>query len=717
MPDTHEWLVTGMDCPACATKIKGAVAQLSGIESVEISLISQKLRVTWNGLSGMAPDIEGRVRSLGYGIEATGKASDLSSSHTDAEDEAEETGVTWYRTGKGRLVLLTGVLLVFAWGATSVFPDTFRAWPFVVACLAGLIPIARRAFAAIRAGQPFSIEALMTIAATGALFIGAAQEAALVVFLFAVGELLEGVAVSHARDGIRALGALVPKTALREENGVTKEIAASELVPGNIVLVRPGDRIPADGEVISGTSGIDESPVTGESVPVTRGPGDQVFAGSINDEAALRVQVTHAAADNTISRIIRLVEEAEESRAPTERFIDRFSRWYMPTIVVLSALVVCVPPLAFGQLWSVWIYRGLSLLLIGCPCALVISVPAAIASALSVGARHGLLMKGGAVIEATAGVKTVALDKTGTLTRGQPEVTDIILFDDVSENEALALAAAIESASNHPLARAVLRRAEGLNLPSVQDSRAIAGKGVTAVLDGKTVTVASPRHAIRDGALTGDAATQAMALEADGKTVAVLYSDRALALIGLRDEPRQDAQETIRQFRHLGVTPIILTGDNQRTAAAIASMLGTDYKAELLPEQKLEAIRVLATQGPVMMVGDGINDAPALKQATVGVAIGSGTDVALETADAAILRNRVSDIPALIRLSRSAMRNIRQNVSIALGLKGMFLVTTVAGMTGLWLAIMADTGATVLVTLNALRLLRTYNSGDARTGS
>ncbi|KFL92458.1 Lead, cadmium, zinc and mercury transporting ATPase [Acetobacter malorum] len=717
MPDTREWLVTGMDCPACATKIKGAVAQLSGIESVEISLISQKLRVTWNGLSGMAPDIEGRVRSLGYGIEATGKASDLSSSHTDAEDEAEETGVPWYRTGKGRLVLLTGVLLVFAWGATSVLPDTFRAWPFVVACLAGLIPIARRAFAAIRAGQPFSIEALMTIAATGALFIGAAQEAALVVFLFAVGELLEGVAVSHARDGIRALGALVPKTAMREENGVTKEIAASELVPGNIVLVRPGDRIPADGEVISGTSGIDESPVTGESVPVTRGPGDQVFAGSINDEAALRVQVTHAAAENTISRIIRLVEEAEESRAPTERFIDRFSRWYMPTIVVLSALVVCVPPLAFGQLWSVWIYRGLSLLLIGCPCALVISVPAAIASALSVGARHGLLMKGGAVIEATAGVKTVALDKTGTLTRGQPEVTDIILFDDVSENEALALAAAIESASNHPLARAVLRRAEGLNLPSVQDSRAIAGKGVTAVLDGKTVTVASPRHAIRDGALTGDAAAQAMALEADGKTVAVLYSDRALALIGLRDEPRQDAQETIRQLRHLGVTPIILTGDNQRTAAAIASMLGTDYKAELLPEQKLEVIRALATQGPVMMVGDGINDAPALKQATVGVAIGSGTDVALETADAAILRNRVSDIPALIRLSRSAMRNIRQNVSIALGLKGIFLVTTVAGMTGLWLAIMADTGATVLVTLNALRLLRTYNSGDARTGS
>jgi Cd2+/Zn2+-exporting ATPase len=323
-------------------------------------------------------------------------------------------------------------------------------------------------------------------------------------------------------------------------------------------------------------------------------------------------------------------------------------------------------------------------------------------------------MKGGAVIEATAAIRTVALDKTGTLTMGQPEVTDILCLDGYPAAEALVLAAAVEKASNHPLAQAIVRKAEAMVLPPVQDSRAIPGKGVSAVSDGQIVTVASPRHAMQDGALSSTAAAQATALESEGKTVVVLYTSTALALIGLRDEPRQDAQETIRQLRSLGVTPIILTGDNQRTAAAIAGLLRTEYKAELLPEQKQQTIRELTARGPVMMVGDGINDAPALKQATVGVAIGSGTDVALETADAAILRNRMTDIPALIRLARSTMGNIRQNVSIALGLKGIFLVTTIIGMTGLWLAIMADTGATVLVTLNALRLLRTNPAGLAQ---
>jgi Cd2+/Zn2+-exporting ATPase len=713
MPDTHEWLVTGMDCPSCAAKIKGAVGQLPGIEAVEISVMSRKLRVTATAHATLPADIESRVKSLGFGIEAIAQAGSVPTPHTGADEHAAQADAPWYRTGKGHLVLLTAALLSVAWGLAFLLPASGN-WPFIVACLAGLIPIALRAFAAIRAGQPFSIEALMTIAATGALFIGAAQEAALVVFLFAVGELLEGVAVSHARDGIRALSTLVPKTALREKNDMMEEVAAAELVPGDVVIVRPGDRIPADGKIISGTGGVDESPVTGESMPVTRGPGDPVFAGAINNETALRVQVTRAAADNTIARIIRLVEQAEDSRAPTQRFIDRFSRWYMPAIVVLSALVVAIPPLLFGQAWSVWIYRGLSLLLIGCPCALVISVPAAIASALYAGARHGLLMKGGAVIEATAAIRTVALDKTGTLTMGQPEVTDILCLDGYPAAEALVLAAAVEKASNHPLAQAIVRKAEAMVLPPVQDSRAIPGKGVSAVSDGQIVTVASPRHAMQDGALSSTAAAQATALESEGKTVVVLYTSTALALIGLRDEPRQDAQETIRQLRSLGVTPIILTGDNQRTAAAIAGLLRTEYKAELLPEQKQQTIRELTARGPVMMVGDGINDAPALKQATVGVAIGSGTDVALETADAAILRNRITDIPALIRLARSTMGNIRQNVSIALGLKGIFLVTTIIGMTGLWLAIMADTGATVLVTLNALRLLRTNPAGLAQ---
>ena len=356
-------------------------------------------------------------------------------------------------------MIFTALLLGAAWIIEYLAPEIGK-WAFVAACLIGVAPVARRAFAALRMGQPFTIESLMTIAAIGALFIDAAEEAALVVFLFAVGEVLEGVAAGKARDGIRALANLVPKTALLEVNGATKEVPAASLTVGQMILVRPGDRIPADGEISEGTSGVDESPVTGESVPKTRGPGDSVFAGSINTEAALRIKVTKGPEDNTIARIIRLVEEAEEARAPTERFIDRFSRWYMPAIVAVAALVVLVPPLAFGQPWDTWVYRGLALLLIGCPCALVISVPASIASAMSTGARRGLLMKGGAVIEAAAKVNRVAFDKTGTLTHGRPKVTDVVTFGTTTEAELLAVAAGVETGSSHPLAIAILNKAK-----------------------------------------------------------------------------------------------------------------------------------------------------------------------------------------------------------------------------------------------------------------
>jgi Cd2+/Zn2+-exporting ATPase len=558
-------------------------------------------------------------------------------------------------------------------------------------------------------GQPFTIESLMAVAATGALFIGAAEEAALVVFLFAVGEVLEGVAAGKARDGIRALAALVPKTALLEVGGATREVPAASLRVGQTVLVRPGDRIPADGEIAEGTSGVDESPVTGESMPRTRGPGDAVFAGSINTEAALRVTVTKAAEDNTIARIIRLVEEAEEARAPTERFIDRFSRWYMPAIVAIAALVVLVPPLAFGQPWETWIYRGLALLLIGCPCALVISVPAAIASALSTGARHGLLMKGGAVIEAAAGVNRVAFDKTGTLTHGRPVVTDIVPFGATTGADLLAVAAGVETGSSHPLAVAILDKAEeeGVAVLPSRDARALVGKGVIATVGDAAAWVTSPRHALESGGLDDSGLRQATVFENQGKTAVAVFRERTpLGLIAMRDEPRADAADAVRQLKDLGVSAVILTGDNPRTAAAIAGGLGMEFQADMMPEDKLRAIRDMGEHGGVMMIGDGINDAPALKQASVGVAMGSGTDVALETADAAILRDRVTDIPAVIRLARAAMANIRENVAIALGLKAVFLVTSVLGITGLWIAIMADTGATVLVTLNALRLLR-----------
>ncbi len=753
---TVEWTVTGMDCASCATKIKNAVGRLPGVSDVNVAIMAERLKLTLAEGGASRDKIEGTVRALGYEIaprkegakkdfvlpgevpeddhdqadghdhgpktananvsSTAGVGSAKSASHDDSghgspghvHDDPADRGKSWYLTSKGKLVIFTAILLGAAWIIEYLAPEIGK-WPFIAACVIGVAPVAKRAFAALRMGQPFTIESLMTVAAIGALFIDAAAEAAIVVFLFAVGEVLEGVAAGKARDGIRELANLVPKTAQLVTGNTTREVPAESLTVGQIVMVRPGDRIPADGEITEGTSGIDESPVTGESIPKNRGPGENVFAGSINTEAVLQVKVTKAAEDNTISRIIRLVEEAEEARAPTERFIDRFSRWYMPAIVAVAALVILVPPLAFGQPWDTWVYRGLALLLIGCPCALVISVPASIASALSTGARRGLLMKGGAVIEAAAKVNRVAFDKTGTLTHGRPVVTDVVTFGGATEAEVLAVAAGVETGSSHPLAIAILARAKSAGvaaLPS-KDAKALLGKGVVATVGDAPAWVASPRFAMDNGGLDGLGLRQATIFEEDGKTAVAVFREKVpLGLIAMRDEPRKDAPDAVRQLKAMGVSSVILTGDNPRTAAAIAGSLGMEFQADMMPEDKLNAIRKMAEAGGVMMIGDGINDAPALKQASVGVAMGSGTDVALETADAAILRDRVTDVAASIRLARAAMANIRQNVTIALGLKAVFLVTSVLGLTGLWIAILADTGATVLVTLNALRLLR-----------
>nr|WP_086005970.1 heavy metal translocating P-type ATPase [Nitratireductor pacificus] len=725
-----------MDCGSCAAKIRGAVERLPGVSDIKVSVMAETLSVSLDDQGTEPQAVENAVKRLGYSIAPRNRAamtppdaasdgaccgghshgSDHNGAHSASDAAhgaaghvhgASDPDKRWHETGKGRLVIGTGLLLAAAWAAKWFLPGDVSAWAFVAACLIGVFPVARRAFAALRAGMPFTIEMLMTVAAAGALVIGAAEEAALVVFLFAVGEVLEGVAANRARAGIRALGDLVPKTALLEENGATRQVPAAALRIGQLVVVRPGDRIPADGEIVDGTAGIDEAPVTGESVPKTKGVGEAVFAGSISTDAVLRVRVTRTPEDNTIARIIRLVEEAQEARAPTERFIDRFSRYYMPAIVGLAILVAIVPPLFMGGLWDTWIYRALALLLIGCPCALVISVPASIASSLSAGARHGLLMKGGAVIEAAARTELVAFDKTGTLTRGKPAVTDI-WSPDGDADAVLALAAGVEAGSSHPLAQAILAHAEaeGIAVPAGRDARAIPGRGVEARIGEATAFVGSPRYAEEQGVMTPAARSRIETLEAEGKTVAAVFRTGKLAgVVALRDEPREDAGQAVAALKALGVRSVMLTGDNERTAAAIAGTLSMEHRAELLPDDKVTAIRDLAGKLNVMMVGDGINDAPALAAAHVGVAMGSGTDVALETADAALLRNRVGDIPEKLRLARATMANIRQNITIALGLKVVFLVTTVLGMTGLWIAILADTGATVLVTLNALRLL------------
>ena len=763
-PGKMRYRVQGMDCASCATKIDTAVRKLPGVVDVSVSATAGTMTVSFTGEDNL-PAVEKTVQKLGYGVEARGAAEGAKSAaaHTahaeherhdhaheacgccdhnahdhDSHDHmghdhagkaspSAELGLhghdhgpsdgPWWRTRKAALTMASGVALLAAYLVGHAMP-AIAPYAFAAAMLVGLVPIARRAFSAALAGIPFTIETLMTIAAIGAVLIHASEEAAAVVFLFLVGELLEGVAAGRARASIQSLTALVPKTALLEQGGRTREVQADSLAIGSVIVVRPGDRIAADGVIIEGDSAINEAPVTGESVPVRKEKDAAVFAGTINGEAVLRVRVTAAAADNTIARVVKLVEEAQESKSPTERFIDRFSKYYTPGVLLVGALIALIPPLAFGQPWAEWIYKGLAVLLIGCPCALVISTPAAIAASLSAGARRGLLMKGGAVLEGLGKLSAVALDKTGTLTEGKPRVTDIITVN-AGEREVLALAAALETGSSHPLAQAILARAERdqVAVPTASQAQAIGGKGVTATVDGREIFLGSPQAAAEKVVLPQDVQLRIQALHEEGKTVSVLVVGSDIkGLLAMRDEPRPDAREGLQALKVLGIRTVMLTGDNSRTAKAIGSQLGmNDVRAELLPQDKQRIVGELQAQGLVVgKVGDGINDAPALAAADIGIAMGGGTDVALETADAAVLHGRVSDIARMVTLSRNTMANIWQNITIALGLKAVLLVTTVIGVTGLWPAILADTGATVLVTLNALRLLNPRLDGDTR---
>ncbi|MBY5905283.1 cadmium-translocating P-type ATPase [Rhizobium leguminosarum] len=743
--------VGGMDCAACATKIDTAVRRVAGVADVSVSVMAGTMTVRHDGSSDLKT-IEKKVTGLGYSVaplagnaapahehgsqhrhdhghdhgDHTGHdhdheghdhaSHDHDHSHEHGEKEIEglhgydhaPMAGPWWQSRKGRLTILSGAALVAAYAVGHLVP-AIASYAFIVAMLIGLVPIARRAVMASLSGTPFSIEMLMTIAAVGAVIINAGEEAATVVFLFLVGELLEGVAAGKARESIQSLTALVPKSALLEDNGQTREVPAESLSVGAIIMVRPGDRISADGIIISGESAIDEAPVTGESTPVRKGVDAVVFAGTVNGDAVLRVRVTAAAADNTIARVVKLVEEAQESKAPTERFIDRFSRYYTPGVVVVAALVAVVPPLLFAGPWGEWVYKGLAILLIGCPCALVISTPAAIAASLSSGARRGLLMKGGAVLETLGKVTMVAFDKTGTLTEGKPQVTDIISFG-LSEAQVLSRAAVLEQGSSHPLALAILNRAkaDGVPVPPAFELEALPGKGVSGKVGGEALDLLSPPAARERGTLSAEQDARITALNDEGKSVSVLLVNGVAAgLIAMRDEPREDAEAGLAALKSAGVKAVMLTGDNKRTAAAVAGMLGIDWRGEMMPEDKQRVVGELKRQGFIVAkVGDGINDAPALAAADIGIAMGGGTDVALETADAAVLHGRVGDVARMIELSKRTMRNILQNITIALGLKAVFLVTTIIGITGLWPAILADTGATVLVTINALRLLR-----------
>jgi Cd2+/Zn2+-exporting ATPase len=585
----------------------------------------------------------------------------------------------------------------------GTFVPVWSDWAFAVGAILSVFPFARAAIGKAMQGTPFSIETLVTIAVIGALPIGAGAEAVVVVALFSLGELLEGFAAARARSGLTALANLLPSEATIEVDGERQTIVATSLTADMVMLVAPGDRLAADGTILEGRSDINEAAITGESVAVDKSIGAAVFAGSINGDGHLKVTVTKDASNSVVARIGELVTQAQASSAPTSRFIDRFSAFYTPAAILIAALIAVVPPLLMGGEWATWIYRALTVLLIACPCALVLSTPAAIATGIATAARYGILIKSGAALEMLAKIKIAAFDKTGTLTLGRPVVTDI----EGDANKVLRLAAAIETGLSHPVARGIVAAAaeRKIAVPTASEVAIRQGEGVEGDVEGAKIALVSPRAA---GPLAPDIVTRINALEREGKTIAVLFADdKLVGIIASRDQPRTDAIPAIAALTSLGIRTLMLSGDNQRTASAVAAPLGMEAEGELMPADKLARIDALKAESPILMVGDGVNDAPALATASIGLAMGSGTDVAIETADVGLLRDRLLAVSDSIRLARQTRRTIIINIIVAIGLKLIFLVLALLGITNLWTAIIADTGATILVTINALLLFWT----------
>ncbi|MEC7941149.1 MAG: zinc/cadmium/mercury/lead-transporting ATPase [Pseudomonadota bacterium] len=704
---SKSWLVSGMDCPACARKIEKAISNIDGVIQAKVLFATEKLVVKFNNES-LADTIEHVSINTGFPLTEVG-----------SKQEKQQPETFWQAHIQPNLqIIAIAAAMLFAALLKSSAPQLSEGL-FIATCLLGLYPVAKKAVQLAHSGTPFAIETLMSVAALGALYLGETAEAAMVLLLFLIGERLEAFASSRARSGVQALMALVPENATKIINGERVEVAVSELVPGDVIEVAAGSRLPADGQLITDAASFDESALTGESVPVEHTLGNSIMAGAVVVDKVVRITITSKQGENAIDRILHLIEEAESRKAPLERFLDKFSRWYTPLMMVVALLVIITPPLLFAQPWETWVYRGLALLLIACPCALVISTPAAITSGLAAAAKRGALIKGGAALEQLGKIETIAFDKTGTLTEGKPQVTDIEPLSGWQKEAMLRIVGAIEVGSTHPLAKSLVAKVEelGIDIPESHNKKALIGSGVEGDVDGVKYRALAPSKL--DFALDAKVSKQIESLEDEGKTVVVALEVKgseqaanAIGLIAWQDTLRSDAKLAIERLNGLGIQSIMLTGDNPRSAAAISGKVGMQYKASLLPSDKVSYVQELSQQSHVAMVGDGINDAPAMKTAHVGIAMGGGTDVALETADSALTHNRLIELPAMIELSQATINNIRQNVALALGLKGVFLVTSLFGITGLWVAVLADSGATALVTLNALRLLRFKSKAD-----
>ncbi|MCL6430832.1 MAG: cadmium-translocating P-type ATPase, partial [Anaerolineae bacterium] len=626
------------------------------------------------------------------------------------------------RQRRGRRTLASGA--AFALGAAAALlpvPDVVSILFYAAAVVAGGFDVARSAISALRTTRNIDMNLLMTIAVIGAALIGEWSEAAAVIVLFSLGNTLEAYTLDRTRDSVRALIELAPQEATLLRDGREETVRAEALQAGDLVRVRPGERIPADGEVVEGASAVDQAPITGEAVPVDKAPGDPVFAGTVNGYGVLTVRVTDAPSDSTLARLVGLIEQAQAQRAPSQRFVDRFAHFYTPAVIAIAAGIAILPPLLTSSAATPWVYRALVLLVIACPCALVISTPVAIVAALGRAAREGVLIKGGVYLEAAGSLRAVAFDKTRTLTLGRPVVTDILPFNGRHELEVLAVAAALERNSEHPLAQAVVREARhrGLSPEPATGFEALPGRGARGRVNGRTALIGS--RALFEECLTipPEVSTHLEQLERQGRTVFIvgfcpsngeMPPSELLGAIAVADRVRPESRPAIEELRAAGLQHIaMVTGDNATTAEAIARQVGIDeVLANLLPAQKVEAVeRLLAEHGRVAMVGDGVNDAPALARATVGIAMGAaGTDVALETADIALMGDDLTKVPATLRLSRRTVAVIWQNIALSLAIKGAFVLLASLGAATLWMAVFADMGTSLIVTLNGMRLAR-----------
>lgn len=703
--------IRGLDCAEEVALLKRAVGPVvGGAEYLAFDLMNSKMLVTEGAAEVTGGAIESAVSSVG--LEAI----------PWAEAQSRQEG-SWSRHGRTTLCAASGVFVLAGtvlwlgeqYGLFSGNASVGWRALFLSAIGTGGWYVFPKALTSIRLLRP-DMHLLMSIAVVGALLIDEWFEAATVTFLFALALLLESWSVGRARRAIQSLMELAPATARYycPHDGDIEEKPVEDVPVGVMAIVRPGEQVPLDGTVVKGTSSINEATITGESMPVTKEPGDEVYAGTINNQGSFEFRVTKPAGDTTLARIIQMVEEAQTRRAPSEQWVEKFARVYTPGMLLFALLTATVPPLVFGASWLDWFYNALVLLLIGCPCALVISTPVAIVAGLASAARAGVLVKGGVYLEAPARLRAVALDKTGTLTRGEPEVREVIPTDDHTAGQLLASAAALEMLSEHPLAKAIVRYAEGeqVAIPRAENFQASPGMGASAFVDGKQFWIGSHHYMHElEKPHSDEFHDKANRLQDSGHSVVMIGAeDHVCGLITIADAPRPEAAEAIKALKEAGIEHIVmLTGDNEGTARSIAAMMGVDsYRAELLPDEKAEAVRDLLTQWKyVAMVGEGVNDAPALQTATLGIAMGvAGADASIEAADVALMSDDLNKLAWLIRHSRRTLAIIKQNVALALGLKVVFVGLTFVGFATLWMAVAADTGASLLVTANALRMLR-----------